>query len=158
MANTAIVASNIVGIRLVRAISEALQSLDQRSALDRLLPCYHANVHGTFLLNSTCSSVVKTLHEQANIIKKSPLRDQRQLTNSMGVSSTRVGDHRGSARTVQFLNISFTSPTPCRLCRFTVILSKTHRSLWKKRNVVGERSYQVRWIQAGRRVWTAGLL
>ena len=42
MANTAIVASNIVGIRLVRAISEALQSLDQRSALDRpspLLPC-----------------------------------------------------------------------------------------------------------------------
>ena len=80
MANTAIVASNIVGIRLVRAISEALQSLDQRSALDRLLPCYHANVHGTFLLNSTCSSVVKTLHEQANIIKKSPLRDQRLWT------------------------------------------------------------------------------
>ena len=156
MANTAIVASNIVGIRLVRAISEALQSLDQRSALDRLLPCYHANVHGTFLLNSTCSSVVKTLHEQANIIKKSPLRPE--TLDSMGVSSPRVGDHRGSARSVQFLNISFTSPTPSRMCRFAVILSKTHRSLWKKRNVVGERSYQVRWIQAGRRVWTAGLL
>ena len=28
----------------------------------------------------------------------------------MGVSSTRVGDHRGSARTVQFLIISLSSP------------------------------------------------
>ena len=113
MANTAIVASNIVGIRLVRAISEALQSLDQRSALDRLLPCYHANVHGTFLLNSTCSSVVKTLHEQANIIKKSPLRvrDQRQLNGRVQYSGGGPPGKRTYSTVPQHI-LHFTHPVP----------------------------------------------
>ena len=113
MANTAIVASNIVGIRLVRAISEALQSLDQRSALDRLLPCYHvnANVHGTFLLNSTCSSVVKTLHEQANIIKKSPLRDQRQLHGRVQYSGGGPPGKRTYSTVPQHI-LHFTHPVP----------------------------------------------